>query len=66
MAKEKTKWRWNEYDQWKEKQQQPTEPDEIPVRPGRCECGGGSFHLKIKAGKMDRICKGCGVVVENV
>jgi hypothetical protein len=67
--KEKTTWKWNEYGQWKEQQnKRPTEPDKIPARSGVCQdCGGGSFKLKMAAaGKMDRICKNCGGVVENV
>jgi hypothetical protein len=66
--KEKTTWKWNEYDQWKEQQsKRPSEPDKIPARSGVCqECGGGSFQLKIKAGQMDRKCKNCGVIVEDV
>jgi hypothetical protein len=68
MAKEKTKWKWNEYQQWKDQQAKADEPvEEAPVRSGVCpDCGHGSFQLKIKAGQMDRICKGCGVIVENV
>ena len=66
VAKEKTKWKWNEYSQWKEKQQQPTEPEEKPVPAGRCECGSGRFSLRINKGKMDRICRGCGEILENV
>lgn len=68
MAKEKTKWRWNEYDEWKQKQEEgEAEPDKPVRRSGQCdECGHGSFLLKIQAGKMDRICKGCGVIKEDV
>lgn len=68
MAKEKTKWRWEEFAQWKEKQQGKQDgPGEDPIRPGQCEeCRGGSFALKVKNGRMDRICRGCGVIVENV
>jgi hypothetical protein len=66
--KEKTKWKWNEYQEWKDqKEKSQDEPVETPVRSGQCdECGHGSFQLRIKAGQMDRICKGCGVIKENV
>jgi hypothetical protein len=65
MAKEKTTWKWTEYNQWKDKQQEPV-AEEIPIRPGRCECGSARFQLKIKRGQLDRICRGCGDVVENI
>jgi hypothetical protein len=66
MAKEKATWKWAEFDQWKEKQQPTETPEEIPVRPGRCGCGSAQFQLKIKRGQLDRICRGCGEVVENI
>jgi hypothetical protein len=67
MAKKKDKWRWGEYDQWKKQQEGEAEPDKPVRRSGQCEeCGHGSFQLKVRAGQMDRICKGCGVIKENV
>lgn len=67
--KEKTKWKWSEMAEWKElqdkKEAERLEPE--PARSGICpECGHGSFQLKIQDGQMDRICKGCGSIVENV
>lgn len=68
MAKEKTKWKWNEYQAWKESKEKKDQPvEEAPVRSGICaECGEGSFHLRVKDGQMDRICKSCGVILFDV
>lgn len=40
---------------------------EVMVRAGICDsCGHGGFSLRVKEGKMDRICRGCGEIKENV
>jgi hypothetical protein len=68
--KPKTKWKWNEFDEWKEQQKQPPEDSggEMKKRKsGQCDkCGGGSFRLKVEMGKMDRTCQNCGEVKEDV
>lgn len=67
MAKEKTKWKWNEHKEWQDKQAEP-EPEKNPLRAGQCvQCRAGGFTLQIKTrGRMDRICKNCGYTTKDI